>query len=344
MIELESWDEEALVEALRLGGWMLANQALMAANGQTPMPLIAFARDGLASPQLLAPRTKSGVYDHQVIAGKTLIENQRSQARCWVLAYDRDLEDSGAASVVEVGAGESGPGITFSQRYTYGDEAGLKLLGDLEWVGQEFLPPGFQERLESLRWRYLLTEGATHHDLAGQRWSSWYSARNHQQVLLPLGEFGLTLPEGWFFRQTNDGNGWVIARLLPWEHREFEPTVVTMLLTYPGQATLENVTEKKRSQLLDRGDEVLKAEVFKLPSPSHSVVAGRLVWSGETEGLGFRSEWVWVPTDVPGRFLLFCATSFHLESWEGLLGALGAVLASLDFLEGRKGVRDGKHA
>src|SRR5215210_7041083 len=137
MIELESWDEEALMEALRLGGWMLANQALTAANGQTPMPLIAFARDGLASPQLLAPRTKSGVYDHQVIAGKILIENQRSQARCWALAYDRDLEDSGAASVVEVGA-EPGQGITFSQRYTYDDEVGLKLLVTSSGLAKSF--------------------------------------------------------------------------------------------------------------------------------------------------------------------------------------------------------------
>lgn len=336
MIELEPLDEETLVKALRLGGWMLANQALTAASGETPMPLIAFARDGLAPPQLLAPRTKSDLYDHQVIAGKDLVADQRSQARYWAFAYDSDLEDSGGAFVVEVGIGGPGHVITFGQHYTYGDEAGLKLIGDLELVGQEFLPPGFQERLESLRWRYLLTEGATHHDLAGQRWPAWYSARDHKQVLLPLSEFGLTVPEGWFFRQTNDGNGWVIARLLPWEHREFEPTMITRLLTYRDQATLEDVMERKRSQLLDCGDEVLEAEVFKVHSPSLSVVAGRLVWSGETEGRGFRSEWVWVPTDAPSRFLLFCATSFRMESWDGLLRALETVLASLVLLDTRE--------
>ena len=178
-----------------------------------------------------------------------------------------------------------------------------------------------------------------HHDLAGQRWSVWSSARDHEQVLLPLGEFGLTVPEGWFFRQTNDGDGWVIARLLPWEHREFEPTVITVLLTYREQATLEDVMERKRSQLLDRGDELLEAEVFKVPSPSLSVVAGRLVWSGKTEGRSFRSEWVWVPTDAPGRLLLFCATSFRMESWDGLLGALETVLASLVLLDTRESKR-----
>jgi hypothetical protein len=63
--------DEDLAEALRLGGWMLA-QALTAANGEIPLPLIAFAHDNLASPQLLAPKADSEFYDDQVIARRVL--------------------------------------------------------------------------------------------------------------------------------------------------------------------------------------------------------------------------------------------------------------------------------
>lgn len=331
--------DKALVEALRLGGWMLAHQALTAASGETPMPLIAFAHEGegLGSPELLAPRIDSELYDDQVAAGSILASDLGSQARHWTFAYDRDLEDSGRALVVEVGVGQPLHRITFGQRYAYDDEAGLRLIGDLHLVGQEILPRAVQKSLEPLRWRNLLTEGATDHDLAGPQWLTWYAARDHKQNQLRLGGFSFAVPEDWMFRRTQDSQGWVMARLLPWEHRGLEPTIITLLVTYSGQTTLEKALESKRAQLIDQGIEVLNAEIVRLASPAISSKAAFLTWNGEGEGRRFRTEWVWVPTEESGHFLLLCATSFHDEGWEGMLCTVEELLASLDLADRGEG-------
>jgi hypothetical protein len=322
-----------LVEALRLGGWMLAHQTLTAASGKIPMPLIAFAHDGVGSPELLAPRADSELYDVQVAAGRILASDMGSQARHLTFAYDRDLEDSGRALVVEVGVGEPLHRITFGQRYVYDNEAGLRLIGDLHLVGQEFLPHAVQKSLEPLRWRDLLTEGAADHDLAGQQWRTWYAARDHEQVRLRLGGFSLTVPEDWLFRRTQDSEGWVMARLLPWECREFEPTIITLLVTYSDQATLEEALENKKSQLINQGVEVLKAEIVGLASPALSSKAAFLAWNGEGEGRSFRAEWVWVPTGELGHFLLLCVVSFYEESWEDMLCTVKELLATLNLAD-----------
>ena len=333
---VESLSDVDLTEALRLGGWMLAHQALAAASGEMPGPLIAFAHDDLVSPQLLVPKTGSDLYDAKVSAGRALITDISSQARHWIYSYDQDLEDSGRVLVVEVGTGKPLQRITFGQRYTYSEEAGLRLIGDLELVGRELLPTIVQESLELFRWHYLITEGAASHDVAGKQWSAWYSARDHQQAQLQLGEFSLAVPGGWFFRRTQDDKGWVITRLLPWEYWEFEPTIIAMLVTYRGQATLGNVMEDQRSRVGGRGAEVLKVEIAKLPPPSLSSEAAYLAWDEEREGHCFRSEWVWVPTDEPGCFLLLCASSFNKASRETVMRALDAVLTSLGLSDSKE--------
>ena len=294
------------------------------------MPILCFNHDSLDSPRMIAPRLDApkgrseSCYNDHVIAGRALIADQGSQWRSWAFAYDEDLGPSGRALLVEVGGREVGDAITFVQRYTPGSDHGFRLLGDLEWVGQDLLPC---ERLESRPWRFLITEGATNHDLAGPSWLTWYSARDHSRAKLRMEEFSFVIPEGWKFRQTQNGHGWSIFRLASWEHKRFEPTITTLLLAYPDQATLEEVVEGRKAELLGEGSEVVKAEISQvLPS----LMAGRLIWNGETEGRSFRAERVWVPTDLPGRFLVLWAVSFSMESWEYVARALDAVLASLE--------------
>jgi len=227
---------------------------------------------------------------------------------------------------VEVGGREVGDAITFVQRYTPGSDHGFRLLGDLEVVGQDLLPC---ERLESRPWRYLITEGATNHDLAGPSWLAWYADRDHTRAKLRMEEFSFVMPEGWNFWQTQDGNGWQMFRLLPWEHKGSEPSITTLLLTYPAQATLEDVVERRKAELLGEGGEVVKVEISQVLPSLPVLMAGRLIWNGEMEGRSFRAERVWVPTDMPGRFLELWAFSFP-ESWEYVARALGAVLGSLE--------------
>lgn len=202
--------EGILEEALRLAGWLLALQAGVAAQGETVMPIVCLARDGLDSPQLIAPRTDSDSYDRQVAAGKIMLAEEGSRCRCWAFAYDEDLGPSGRVLLVEVGVGKTV--ITFAQRY----KAGFRLVGDLHLVGEELLPPDVRERLESCRWIYLVTEGATHHDQVGERWLGWSAARDSGAVSLQFDGFRFAVPENWCFRQTQSGNGWLMMKLVPW--------------------------------------------------------------------------------------------------------------------------------
>lgn len=291
------------------------------------MPIACFHHDSLDSPQMVATKGSSDSYNDHVLAGRVLIADQESQLRRWAFSYEEDLGPSGRALFLEVGGRGFGDAVTFVQRYTFGNDHGLRLLGDLEVVGEEFLQP---ERLESRHWRYLMTEGATNHDLAGQNWLAWVSARDHTQAKLYLGEFSFVVPEGWIFEQAQEGHGWKIIRLLPWQHKGLEPIMMSLLSTYPDQATLEDVVEGRKVELLGEGGEVLEATISQALPSLPLLMAGRLSWTGETEGRSFRAQRVWVPTDAPGRFLVLWAASFSMESWEWVVRALDAVLTSLE--------------
>jgi hypothetical protein len=321
-------DEDALGETLRLGGWLLAKQMLTAARGETPMPLVVFSRDDLDTPQVLAPRmSKSDVYHDHVIAAKSIIGNQEGRLQRWALVYDRDLEDSGRALIVETGFGEPFGAITFSQRYTFSPDSGLRIIDDLQLIGQEFLQQIVREKLGLCQWRNFVTEGAAH-ALPGQQWPAWPSASEYEKVRLEMGKFSFAIPEGWIHRRTEDGNGWVIAKPAPWERWELEPVIIVCLMDYSGQMTLEDLIERTKARLLGRGGEIVKAEISGSPSPSLSSKVGRIDWKEREEGVNLRAE-RWVPTDSPSRFLLLSACSFDTASWEGLQEALESVLVSL---------------
>jgi hypothetical protein len=329
-------------EALRLAGWLLAHQADLATKGGgVPLPLAIFADDGMESPRLVAPRTDSDSYELQVIAGRIIISDQGSRLRSWALAWDEDLGSSGRALLVEAGGRGLGHPVTFSQRYITGGEQELRLVGDLDLLGEELLPPAVREILESRPWLPLVAEGAASHDEAGQAWVARYSRRDHGRSCLGIGGFSLLVPEGWAFRASENGNGWVMMRLCPWEHREYEPTILTLLASWPDHADLEDVIESQKAMQRSSGGEVLREEIFTLPSPALPSKAGRLAWNGEREGRSYRTEWVWVPTDVAGSFLLLCATSMSPESRDIVDRALEAVLASLDLPQGGSGTKPG---
>ncbi len=326
-------DDEIFEEAFQLAGWLLAHQAAIAARGEVPLPLLSFTRDDEETAQLVAPRTDSDSYERQVIAGRIVLDERSPQLRSWAFVYDEDLDLAGRALIVEVGGEELEQAVTLAQRYVSGGEEGFRLVGDLELVGQELLPAALQERLEACRWRYLITEGATNHEPAGEQWPLWYAARAHQRPRLGVGGFLFTVPEGWIFRQTEDGTGWVVLRLFPWQERNFEPTVLVLLAGGLG-TTLESFLESKRAELESEGSDVLKAEMCDSPLPDLASRVARLSWEGEAEGRCYRTEWVWFPTSAPDEFLVVSATSFRPETWESLCQGLGGVLASLEREEG----------
>jgi hypothetical protein len=323
----ETPEEGVLEDALRNAGWLLAHQAGVAAQGEAPMPIVCLARVGLASPQLIAPRTDSDSYDRQVAAGKILLAEQGARCRFWAYAYDEDLGPSGRVLFVEVGVGGSDTVITFAQRY----RPGFRLVGDLHPVGEELLPPDVQARLEACRWRYLVTEGATHHDQVGEQWLGWSAARDAGAVSLQFDRFRFAVPEDWCFRQTQSGDGWLMMKLVPWDDRQNEPSIMTLLLSYPAPMTSEAAMQLKRADLLKRGLEVSKATVSELPSLSVEVAS--LAWNGGSEGRRFRTEWSWVPAAEAGSFLVLVASTFNSASWESLSRALDGVLASLERVE-----------
>lgn len=326
-------DDESLEEAFQLAGWLLAHQASLAAKGEIPLPLLSFTHDDEETAQLVAPRTDSDSYERQVIAGRIVLNDRKDQLRSWAFCYDEDLGPAGRALIVEVGGEELSPAVTLAQRYISGDDQGFRLVGDLELLGLELLPPALQVRLESCRWRYLITEGATHHEPAGEQWPLWYAARAHQRPRLGVGPYLFSVPEGWIFRQTEDGTGWVVLRLLPWEEKSFEPTVVVLLASGLG-TTLESFVAFKKAELQEVAGAVLKAEMCESPVPSMPEPIARISWEGEAEGRCYRTEWVWIPTSEPDQFLVVSATSLRPESWESLSQAQEAVLGSIEWEEG----------
>jgi len=322
-------DDEIFEEAFQLAGWLLANQASIASGGEIPLPLLSFTRDDEETAQLLAPRTDSDSYERQVIAGRIVLDERSSQFRSWAFSYDEDLGLAGRALIVEAGGEEFSHAVTLAQRYIFGGEGGFRLVGDLEVLGLELLPPALQERLESCRWRYLVTEGATNHEPAGEQWPLWYAARAHQRPRLGVGSFLFSVPEGWAFRQSEDGTGWVVLRLLPWEEQQFEPTIVVLIAAGLG-TTLEDFVVNKKAELEEVAGAVLKAEMCESPVPSMPAPVARLSWEGEAEGRCYRTEWVWLPTSTPDELLVVSATSFRPETWESVSQAMETMLASIE--------------
>ena len=88
-----------------------------------------------------------------------------------------------------------------------------------------------------------------------------------------MGSFLFSVPEGWAFRQSEDGTGWVVLRLFPWEERSFEPTVVVLLAAGLG-TTLERFVADKREELQELAT-VLKAEMCESPAPALPSPAAR---------------------------------------------------------------------
>jgi hypothetical protein len=99
----------------------------------------------------------------------------------------------------------------------------------------------------------------------------------------------------------------------------------------PGADHASGMVEDDVKQLLDRGDEVLKAEVFASPSPELSVDVGHIVWKNRKREGALMGDF-WVPTDSPSRFLWLSAVSFNDASWDDLMEAAEGVLASLDIV------------
>jgi hypothetical protein len=322
--------EDALEEAFRLGGWLLALQASIAAKGEIAMPLLCVIRESGDSPQLVKPRTNSDLYEEQVLAGRMFIKDQERELKIWSFVYDEDLGASGRALWLEVGERETKLFITLVQRYTLGSEDGFRLIGDLAPVGEELLPSALRERLESCSWHDRIAEGAARNELAGQRWPVWYAARFHGQIRLRIGDFSFAVPEGWVFRPTQEDGDGLVAKLLPWGARGYEPTIMARPVRRPDVQTVEDLIAEKKADLIARGLEILRAEVFDLPSPFLSSRAGRVMWDAETEGRNVRVELVWVPADGDGTFLLLLVSCFDLKSWEAVGSALEALLASLD--------------
>jgi hypothetical protein len=320
-------DDEIFEETFQLAGWLLAHQASLAARGEVPLPLLSFTREDEEAAQLVAPRTDSDSYERQVIAGRIVLEERQAQLRSWAFAYDEDLGLAGRALIVELGGEKFSRAVTLAQRYLPGEE-GFRLVGDLEVLGLELLPPALQERLESCPWRYLITEGATHHEPAGEQWPLWYAARAHQRPRLGVGGFLFSVPEGWVFRQSEDDAGWVVLRLFPWEERNFEPTVVVLLAAGLG-TTLESFVADKKEELKELAT-VLKAEMCDSPVPSMPAPVARLSWEGVAEDRCYRTEWVWIPTAEPDELLVVSATSFQPETWDSVSQAQEAMLASIE--------------
>jgi hypothetical protein len=325
-------DDEIFEETFQLAGWLLAHQTSLAAKGEIPLPLLSLTRDDEEAAQLVAPRTDSDSYERQVIAGRIVLDERKAQLRSWAFSYDEDLGLAGRALIVELGGEKFSHAVSLAQRYLPEEEGGFRLIGDLEVLGLELLPPALQEQLESCRWRYLITEGATHHEPAGEQWPLWYAARAHQRPRLGVGRFLFYVPEGWAFRQSEDGSGWVVLRLFPWEERSFEPTVVVLLASGLG-TTLERFVADKKEEIQELAT-VLKAEMCDSPIPSMPDPVARLSWEGEAEGRCYRTEWVWIPTAEPDEFLVVSATSFRPETWASVSQAQEAMLASIEEEEG----------
>lgn len=317
-------EEPVLAEALRLAGELMACLAEAAEEGVIPSPLLALVDDPSSPPRWIMPRVEGDAFQ-QILAGRFVLADAIAGVHSWAFAYARDLEDSGIAVVIELGQTGELPVMSFTQRFALVDGLGLSLIGGFDLVGGEFLPPLVRNSLEALPWRSRLAEGAARR--LGKPWPAWPVIQDRDRAPLELGELTLSLPESWFFRQTDDGCGWLIAKLLPWDRREFEPSIQARLLTYAESATCESTVAGMAEHLRGEGDEVQPARFFEVPG--FSADAGRLSAHGDREGRFFGSDWIWVPTETPGRFLVLTAAWFDPESGGDVAQALEAVLGSI---------------
>ena len=180
-------------DTLRLAGWLLAHQVHALGKGGAPMPLICFFSEDLEGPQLIAPKGGSGGFedggfeDH-VSAGRAFLSYQSEEWAHWGFAYDEALAPSGRALLVEMGGQGFGDPLTLVQCYLPVAGRIPRFLGDFDLVGWEHLPAPRRQALQARNWRYLVTEGATHHGEVGLDWLTWYAARDPEPAELRFEE------------------------------------------------------------------------------------------------------------------------------------------------------------
>lgn len=175
-------------DTLRLAGWLLAHQVHALVKGEVPIPLVCFFSEDLDGPQLIAPKGGAGDFEGHVSAGRAFLSYQNEEWAHWGFAYDEPLAPSGRALLVEMGGQGFGDPVTLVQCYLPVAGRVPRFLGDFELVGWEHLPAVRQQTLQSRNWRYLVTEGATHHGEVGRDWLTWYAARDPEPAELRFEE------------------------------------------------------------------------------------------------------------------------------------------------------------
>ena len=175
-------------DTLRLAGWLLAHQVHALGKGEAPMPCLCFFSEDLEGPQLIAPKGRSGGFEDHVSAGRAFVSYQSEEWAHWGFAYDEALAPSGRALLVEMGGQDFGDPLTLVQCYLPVAGRMPRFLGDFELVGWEHLPASRRQALQSRNWRYLVTEGATHHGEVGRDWLTWYAARDPEPAELRFEE------------------------------------------------------------------------------------------------------------------------------------------------------------
>jgi len=319
-----------LHDALRFAGFLLAKQAGTAAAGEIPTLLAVVSSDPEDPPTLIKPTTDSESPERQIAAGKIVLDDQKGRFRTWALSFDEELEPF-RILMLEVGC-KGMVDFCFVQRYVYPENGKFQLVGQVDLLTRETLDPTVARELEACVWRELMEEGAEMNAEFGEQWPQWRAAMRStdQGQRYAVGEYGYVCPSGWVPSKTEEGDGWMFYRLVPWAHRGNEPAIICNQVTWDGQPTVEAVVERLATPNPKGDREILESEVFELEA---GLLVGRVL--AQLAADNSLIEQNIVPTDENGQFLMISAVSQN-EFWTETERARDVVLGSLDWREGRQ--------
>jgi hypothetical protein len=317
-------ENEALQEAFRLAGRLLAHQVDAGAKGELPMPLAAISSDQLESPKFLLFNTQPSTYERLVASGQITLSQQRDQLRAWALSYDADLKEAGRVILLEVGWTGADATVELSQRYVLSAGGQLALIGETGIVGQELLPSALLAALEDGRWHDSLIDGTMSSGLE-DRWAAWSSKRHDERFPMGIDELHFRPPHGWIARPDLEGSGVVFFRLIPVGTKDEPGIAICPVVMQPAEPA--DVIASQKAALLAGGAEDVEAEIIAVPSLSSR--AARLRWQERVDGRVDKKAKIFLPRETPGHYFFLVAAS-RPEMWEETARALAELLASFD--------------
>lgn len=294
-------------------------------------PACVAVADELRDIEVIVPTTDDPTAEKLRALARMHVSMQGADRRFSVLSYDEDHGMSGGAILLEVGLCPRREDVlTFAQRYRIDGGGAVRLVGRLQVLGEELLPPDVRHGLSSGEWRELVERGASAHPSGG----SWLEAHpaEPEEVVVRLGSLAVPIPPGWIVDAEAQSGGLVVSRLLPLRFSDHESSIVVTPLDadlIPGDSFEESVELLAASSGQDARVVDVRVEAGPVGSSANRIGRIELVPTVGEASLPLRGEILLVPGPGAPELLVLTLMAEAALCWPAARGALDEVLRGI---------------